>query len=709
MKRVATLALGVGLLACGEAEPEARPTGRAVAERPAAVADLSLPAAPAAPVRDVVLITIDTLRADVLGFMGSDEVATPTLDRLSAGGWTFDNARAHNVLTLPSHANILTGLHPYEHGIRDNKGFVLPATLPTAATLLGGAGFATGAFVAAFPLDSRYGLDRGFEVYDDDYAVGSVPTQIDMPERSGEEVVARALDWWRAHRDERRFLWVHLYEPHSPYLPPEPFASRHRDAPYRGEVEAVDHFLTPLLEPFLGGGEGPTLVVVTSDHGEALGEHGERSHGLFAYEATIKAPLVLWGGGLGTGRTDFPASHVDLLPTMLRAAGVDVPASVSGQALFADEEPSADVSQYFESLSPTFDSGFAPLRGVVHDGYKFISLPLPELYDLRSDPTESRNLVDSERDHLRRLARLLPTESVWPPVRGEVSAEAEQALRSLGYLTGSAAAKESYGPEDDPKNLVVLDAKLHQVTDAMHLGDPAGAERLAREVIAERPSMGLAWFLLAQLVLDRGASVEAIELMQEAVRLGVATDSLRRQLGLTLADVGRYPEALAVLEPFGDSDDPDVLNALALVLSTAGRQPEARAALERILATDGRNALALQNLALVALRSQRWREAGGYAERALELDGRLGQAWNYLGTARYNTGDPRGAVDAWERSIAVEPENYDALYNLALVAAQIGETGRARRALERFVTSAPSDRYAADIEKARAMLRQLPG
>jgi arylsulfatase A-like enzyme/Flp pilus assembly protein TadD len=708
LARLLPLVLLSSLLSCGEGEQQ--PVESAAAVEPTAPATRieSLPEAPLQPVEDVLLITIDTLRADALGFMGNSSVSTPTLDQLSSGGWTFDNARAHNVVTLPSHTNILTGLHPYEHGIRDNTGFALPETVPTLATELGRAGFATAAFVAAFPLDARFGLDRGFDLYDDDYNEGSHPTEFFVPERSGDESVARAREWWGSQGERRRFLWLHFYEPHAPYEPPEPYASRHRDRPYYGEVEAVDGYLAPLLEPFLNGSERPAMIVVTSDHGEALGDHGEVTHGLFAYEPTIKAPLVIWGAGIGTGRTDFPARHVDLMPTVLTAAGVELPERVAGQPLFSGSA-SADVEQYFESLSSTFNQGFAPLRGLVRGDHKFISLPLPELYDLASDPDEAQNLVDTDRDRARLLARGVPTESVWPPRRGETSAEAEDALRSLGYLTGSATMKESYGPEDDPKTNAELDRKVHRVVLLYQGGRYVEAEALAREVLAQRRQMGLAWTYLAQVLLQQGKTEEAISVMREAEREGLARDSLLRQLGLSLAEVGRYPEALAVLERFGDSDDKDVLNALGLILSEAGRQGEARATLSRIIETDPRNPVAHQNLAVVALRSQDWSTARYHAERALEVNDGLGLAWNYLGTALYNLGDPRGALDAWDRAVAAEADSYDALYNSALVAGQIGDAVRARRALERFIATAPSDRYGPDIEQARAMLRQLPG
>ena len=315
------------------------------------------------------------------------------LDRLAAQGRVFTNAHAHNVVTLPSHANILTGLYPFQHGVRDNSGFRLPANLPTLATVLRGAGYATGAFVGAFPLDSQFGLDRGFDVYDDHYPKGSDEAEFVIAERRGDEVVRLALAWWRRQKGKPRFLWIHLYDPHASYDPPEPFASRFRTDPYLGEVAATDSFLAPLLGPFLDGKEKPALVVVTADHGESLGEHGEQTHGLFAYEATLKVPLVLWGRGVapGTGRpAGPPRGHLsDGAPgrrdRLARAARAPPP----GRSLLAPAAE-AGADSYFESLSTTLNRGWAPLRGLLRGGTKFIALPLPEVYDLPKDPREKR-------------------------------------------------------------------------------------------------------------------------------------------------------------------------------------------------------------------------------------------------------------------------------------------------------------------------------
>ncbi len=378
---------------------------------------------------DIVLITIDTLRADAPGFAGNTSgnkrSQTPVLDRLAAQGRVFTNAHAHNVVTLPSHANILTGLYPFQHGVRDNTGFKLAGDVPTLATVLRGAGYATGAFVGAFPLDSQFGLGRGFDVYDDHYPEGANEEEFVIAERRGDEVVRLALSWWQKQKGKPRFLWVHLYDPHASYEPPEPFASRFKDNPYLGEVAATDSFLAPLFGPFLDGKEKPALVVVTGDHGESLGEHGEQTHGLFTYEATLKVPLVLWGRGVAPGKDARPARHVDVFPSVLQAAGVAPPPPQGvrrpGRSLLAPAVP-GDSDSYFESLSTTLNRGWAPLRGLLRGGKKFIALPLAEVYELPKDPEEKDNRFEQERTTARGVFAALPKESAWPPSAGRSEA-----------------------------------------------------------------------------------------------------------------------------------------------------------------------------------------------------------------------------------------------------------------------------------------------
>jgi len=667
------------------------------------------PARPA-PRGDVVLITIDTLRADAPGFAGNRRSQTPVLDRLAAQGRVFTNTHAHNVVTLPSHTNILTGLYPFQHGVRDNSGFRLPANVPTLATVLKGAGYTTGAFVGAFPVDSQFGLNHGFDVYDDHYPKGSNDTEFLMAERRGDDVVRLALAWWQQQKGRPRFLWVHLYDPHAPYAPPEPFATRFKDNLYLGEVAAADSFLAPLLGPFLDGREKPALVVVTGDHGEALGEHGEQSHGLFAYEATLKVPLVVWGKGVAPGRDARPARHVDVFPTILQAAGIDSPAPPGlrrpGRSLLA--APAAgDSDSYFEALSAALNRGWAPLRGLLRNGTKFIALPLAEVYELPKDPGERSNLIDKQRAAARGVFAALPKESAWPPRRDATKPEDDARLRSLGYIVGTASPKDSYGPEDDPKRLIQLDTKVHDVVDFYMRGRTDDAVKLARELVAARPSMALGHSLLAQSLLQAGKTREALDAMLNARKLGATTDALLRQLGLTLAEVGRANEAIEVLRPLIAAGDPQSLNAYALALSEAGRQKEAFDTLQRLLKAEPDDPKAWEQLGLVELRLGHWALARDRSRRALELNRKLPLAWNNLGVAQYQLGQKSEALDAWQKAVDLKPDLWDALWNLGTKAAEQGKVEQARKALAQFAAGAPPDRYRADIEKAKAFLSQV--
>ena len=702
-------------------------------EDPAVVREA--PPWPEAPVpgfaRDVVLVTIDTLRADALGFAGNPAAETPHLDGLATSGWVFDGAHAHSVMTLPSHANLLTGRLPYEHGVRDNAGFVLPESVPTAAEVFAAAGFRTAAFVAAFPLDARYGLDQGFEVYDDSYPEGST-RGFAVAERSGEEVVATAVSWWERHEGEPRFLWVHLYEPHVPYEPPAPFSARFAEEPYLGEVAAADDYVGRLLRAVAPrGGRSDVLVVVTSDHGEGLGDHGEETHGLFAYEATLAVPLVLWAQGLTAARIDTPVGHVDVLPTMLEAAGIEVSAipGMAGRSLWrapdAGGGPKAPDVTYFEALRSNLQRGWAPLRGVIVERkagtggeggvriLKYISLPRPELYDLAADPAEVRNLHAAEASAAAEFAALLPVESEWPPVAGVVSEDERRALQSLGYLSASGGSllPESYGEKDDPKVLVDLDRMIQDYSEAYQDGRLEQAGDLARRTIQRRPQMGLGYSNLAQVLLDQGRIEEALRLMVDAERRGLASAFLQRQLALTLAQVGQSQDAVRLMERHAGSRDPDALNVLGLVLAEAGEIDRARDILLRSLEFDERNPQARQNLALAALHAGDWSLCAREAREALAVNPALPLAWNYLGIALFNQRRTDEAIEAWQQSVALDPRDLGVLFNLGSVAARAGRREIARPALERFVreASAPAlgGRHAADLAVARSLLRGL--
>ena len=322
--------------------------------------------------QNILLVTIDTLRADALGCYGGI-AATPVIDALAAAGLRFTFAHAHAVVTLPSHASILTGRYPFEHGLRENSGYRLQEGMKTLPQLLKARGLATGAFVGAFPLDARFGLTPGFDEYDGRFDDMAGAAAFALPERPATTVVDRASRWIAARRDHQWFAWVHVFDPHAPYAPPAPFDRDYATRPYAGEVAAVDRALAPLVDQ-LRSLSRPTTVVLTSDHGEALGDHGETTHGLFAYEPTLRVPLIVSrvapaGGRSGTGAViETPAQHVDIMPTMLDLLGAEGwDGAAPGRSLRTEESRAAGQSRpsYFEAMSSMLQFGWAPLRGVV--------------------------------------------------------------------------------------------------------------------------------------------------------------------------------------------------------------------------------------------------------------------------------------------------------------------------------------------------------
>ena len=662
------------------------------------------------PARDVVLITVDTLRFDAVGFFepaGAGEspwrTPTPALEAMADEGRVFTFAVAHAPLTLPSHASMLTGLYPYQHGVRENAGFVLPQEAQTVTEVLKAEGFATAAFVSAFVLDGRFGLSQGFDVYGDRIARGG---SFQVSERRGDETVAKAVEWWQAQEGQRRFLWLHLFDPHAPYDAGTPW-SEQAATPYQAEVAAVDAYLSPLLDLFAAAEHRP-LVAFTSDHGEALGDHGELTHGIFAYQSTLQVPLLLWGPGVEPGRDGRLARHIDLMPTLLERVGLPVPPDLPGRSLLGAGEPSGE--SYFEALSGALNRGWAPLRGVIRDGKKYIDLPLAELYDLETDPGELSNLVSEQRRRAQGLRQQLPEESQWPPDRSELSSEDIARLQSLGYLTGDAGAKDRFTTDDDPKRLIDLDRDIHRFSELFAAGDPKSLEtavQLASSMVERRPNMGVAHTQLAQALLESGRGAEALAAMERARAMDVASLSLLRQLGLSLVEAGRAQEALEVLRPLADAEDPEAMGALAMALSELGELGEASRWMASALDLTPEDGGLHENAAVLALRRQDAAAAMVHGRRATELRPSSAAAWNHLGVALFMQARPLEALEAWQRSVSLDPNQFDTLFNLGVQAAELGRPDLARRALKDFEARAPRDRYADDLPKVRALLQRL--
>lgn len=662
---------------------------------------------------NVLLITVDTLRADAVGAYGRPGRSTPSIDRLAHGGVRFADAHAHNVVTLPSHANILTGRLPPDHGVRDNAGFRLPAGVETLATLLKDRGYRTAAFVSAFPLDSWFGLARGFDVYDDRFAEAGRHPAFLIQERPGDRTVTVARRWLEAAGRAPWFCWIHVYEPHYPYEPQEPFASRWPGDPYLGEVAAADAVLAPLLEPILtAGADGRTLVALTSDHGESLGEHGEATHGIFAYESALRVPLVFYQPRLFRPRVvAAPAGHLDILPTVLDALGMAAPPGLSGRSLLsvmAGADDAAAPVLYFEALSGSLNRGWAPLVGIIHDGLKYVDLPLPELYDLRADPGEARNLAHSAPARLAGLrARLEAYRSSEPAqARHREPVDVRERLRSLGYASGGHTRRLNYTEEDDPKRLIPLDALLQDVVGRYLAGDLSGALARSRELVRRRPGMALSWMQLAQLERQGGNLDAAVEALERAVALSPGDTEALALLGACLTEAGRARDAVDLLAPHakGEDADPDLLTALALALARLGRIQQALSTLARLRAQDPTSAKVLVHVGTVHLTAGDRAAARGAFEEAIRLNPEAARAHSSLGVLAVEDGQVDRAVEHWTAATSLDPREYESILGLGLALGRSGRMAAARPCVEFFAANAPPLRYAREIERARAWL-----
>lgn len=731
----------------------------------------SFPGAP------IVVISIDTLRSDRLPAYGYRAVETPAIDALAAEGIVYERAYTHYPLTLPAHVSLFSGQLPPAHGVRDNVGYPFTAAdHPYLPRLLREAGYATGAAVSAFVLRAETGIGESFDFYESHFD-RRPEDSLDRVQRSGSDTARLALDWVRQQGERPFLLFFHIYEPHAPYEAPEPFASRYPQQPYDAEVAASDAIVGELAAELRRLGVWDRAVVVLlSDHGEGLGDHGEEQHGIFLYREALQVPMLLKlpGGQRAGSRVATPVQLVDVMPTLLDLAGLPQPDGLAGRSLLASADRPEPRVLYAETYYPRLHFGWSELRSGIGDRFHYIEAPEPELYDLLADPAETANVLARERRayaELREAVAAQPRELAAP---GAVDPATAQQLAALGYVSGGSIAGGD-GPRPDPKSQRGVIADLGLATEAasrgdharaaelfgrileaqpempdvwafygraleksgrreeavaawekalavagapgelalgvagkmIQLGETGKAEDLARALLAERPAE--AHELLVQAAIVRGDLATAERRFADALVAGEPREPLRLELGRALAEAGRPQAAVAVLAPLAESGQPPSLNTLAIALSDAGRQEEAAAVLRRSLTRDPANAVALQTLGMVALRQRRPAEARDHLRRALELNPNLPIAWNTLGVALFELEGPDAALAAWQRAVELDAQQYDALFNSGLVAARAGRTPEAREALRRFVATAPPERFAADLTKARAVLRELGG
>lgn len=653
---------------------------------------------------NLVLVTVDTLRADRLAAYGYSAIATPATDRLAAEGVLLEDAVVQAPQTAPSHASIFTGRLPFEHGVRDNYSPRLAPEIPTLASVLAAHGYDTGAFIGAVPVSARTGLNRGFRVYDDPFSEGGESPLLES-ERRAAAVVDSALAWLRRPRSVPFFAWVHLYDPHEPYDPPAPFDARYPGRAYDGEVAYADAQIGRLLETLDESGlRSSTLVVVTSDHGEGLGEHGEEEHLLFVYDSTLRVPLLLsWPGVLPVGRrVSGQFRSVDLLPTLLELIGLPSP-PVSGEsrarALLAGDSVGENGS-YAETLYGQIHFGYAPLRALRRGGWKYIDAPRPELYRLDTDPGETRNLVEIEEGIAERLRERLAgydregSAAMSSASELGIDAGVMERLAALGYVGSTATGAAAGGV--DPKDVIgEFQRRKDESRTAARLmrdGDVEAAlpilEGLARGEMISFESLAL----VGRARLALGRPEQAIEPLRQAMELLPSHPAIHAELAAAYRRAGRPEEARRVVDR-GLDVDPDnavLLEQRGIALYHDGETAGARADLER--ARELAPASPMVRLALSAI----YRDVGDLGgairelEQGVEAAPRFAEGWHALGVLRATAGSLPEAIEAFERARELTPDDPDVLFNLAEAHSRSGDPERARPLLERLVRLAPS-------------------
>jgi arylsulfatase A-like enzyme/tetratricopeptide (TPR) repeat protein len=630
---------------------------------------------------NVLLITLDTTRADHLGCYGYSAAQTPNLDALARDGALFESCITPTAYTLPSHSSIMTGLYPPSHGVRINGEAALPDSNTTLAERLSAKGYRTGAFVGAFVLDGRWGLSQGFQHYDDYFKLGQ-DQRLDLArvQRPGNQVVDAALKWLDQPSSKPFFAWVHLYDAHGPYEPPEPFRSRSA-SPYDGEIAFADSQVGRLLDWIKTHQKNDTILIVVGDHGEGLGSHGESEHGYYIYDYAVHVPLIVKVPGVSSARIPAQVRTIDIAPTVMDLVAGEKPKEVEGASLLpllnGQQEPVRYA--YSESMATRLQYGWAALYGLRTNEFKFIEAPRSELYDLKKDPDEKDNRLDSDR----RAALQLRTELT--RIRGEserrapkieeanIDQETMRKLASLGYLGGGSSSTTA-----DDKSLADPKDKLHLFDSVGYAGNLISknefqkATQVLEIVLADDPNIPQAQLLLVS--------------------------SYRKS--------GRTDKAKAILDEYLKRDPSNMraLIAMAEILQEQGRVEDVLAICRRALAKDSRNARAYEVMAEVYMARNDHRDALPLLRKVVEIQPKLTRSKNNLAAALIGVGELGEAERLLESITQQFPKFPLANYHLGLLRERQSRLAEARTAYETEVKNHPQS-IAARFNLGNLLLR----
>jgi choline-sulfatase len=650
---------------------------------------------------NVILITVDTLRADHVSAYGFSKVKTPAIDSLAANGILYENAVAPVPLTLASHAAMLTGTYPFYNGVQDFTGEPLNPHFRTVAEAFKANGYATAAFVSSFVLDRSWGLARGFDTYYDAFSPESFTTKnIALVERTAAGTIAKATQWLRSRQPGRSFfLWIHLYDPHSPYAAPEPYRSRYKNNPYAGEVAYTDHQLGLFFADLKKMGQfSRSTILFLSDHGESLGEHGENEHGFFLYRSTTHIPLILKPAGRPqpAKRIRAAVDGVSVAATLISAARLKDPLvkQLQPEALPLAEPETADESTaYTETYYPFSSFGWSPLRSLQTSRYQYIEAPQAELYNHEIDPTQHKNLWAAQpalggafKSRLEQLTRRFP-----PPLPAAggtgISLDAAEKLRALGYVAykSPVSAEAIAKGLPDPKTKIREFNAILKAGDAMHAGRFAESKQLLEEVRAADPEMYLVPFMLGELALRQNDwSTAAVE-FDRCLVLNPRFDQAMTGSAQALARLGSIDAARERLDAALKLNPQNyrALYQLGFILFRADPSA-AGAALEKVISIQPNFALAHRDLGMLRYEQKAYSAALAKLENAIRLGIEDKQILNTAGIAASQLGRQTRAIELYKQALQLDPNYAEAHLNLALAYQQ---TGRAQLAMREYQTA----------------------
>ena len=651
---------------------------------------------------NVILITIDTVRADHLGCYGATNVQTPTLDALARDGVVFEHAISQVPLTWPSHAAILTGTYPFQNGVQDFTGQPLDARFRSVAQVFKQQGYATGAVVSAFVLDRSWGLARGFDFYDDAFAPEVFQQKdIGLVDRKAGESITRALRWLNAVGMQKTparpfFFWLHLYDPHSPYDPPEPFRTQYRGHLYDGEIAYADHELGRLMA-WLKQNRlyDRTLIVVLSDHGESLGDHGEKEHGFFVYNSTVHIPLIVKppaGSGFRPGRVTRPVETVAVAPTLLSLAGMKVatekqfqsPALLGGNA--GNEDAGNEDAAYSESFYSFSSFGWSPLHALQTTRYHYIEAPVPELYDVLADPQEKNNLAPQQtatvavlEDKLQSLLRQNPFKPAEGGAAG-LSPDALEKLRALGYV----AYRSPVSPEalaaglPDPKSKLWEFNAILEAADAFRAGNFPAGDALLGQVEEKDPQMYVVPFMRGEAAARQQKWKEASAAFQKCLQLNPGFDQAMTGLAHALFGQGDLESATSWLKKALQYNPQNYRAWYELgSLQSKTDKPAAVAAYATAVSIQPNFGPGWRELGMLEAQRQNYGEAAKALSRAVDLGLGDAKALNFLGIAYSRTGRQTQAIEAYRKALEADPQMAEAHLNLAYAYEQVHRSPQA--------------------------------